>query len=239
MKISLLIPCYVDQLFPRIGISMVHLFERLGHEVDYPEGQTCCGQPAYTAGCWHDARAVAGYCMDQFRDAQAVVVPSGSCAAMVKSSNLELFKRSHRLDDAKSFAARTWEFSDFLVNKLQVLDVDAQMNARVTFHDGCSGLRELGLKEQPRKLLRHVRGLELVEMDEAETCCGFGGTFSMKFSQISTAMMETKYASILKTNADAVVSNDPSCLMQIRGYFERQQRPMRCLHLSEVLEASS
>jgi L-lactate dehydrogenase complex protein LldE len=235
MKISLFIPCFVDQLYPQAGMSIVKVLERLGHTVEYPGGQTCCGQPPFNAGYWGEARAVAERQIATFRNAETVVIPSGSCGAMVKVFYLELFHNHPREMEARALAAKTFEFSDFLVNKLGVLDVGARFPGRVTFHDGCHGLRELGLKKAPRQLLGHVQGLKLVEMGEAETCCGFGGTFAVKFPMISTAMGEVKCASITETGADYVVSNDSSCLMQIQGLLDRQGKSIKTLHLAEVL----
>jgi L-lactate dehydrogenase complex protein LldE len=235
MKIALFIPCFVDQFYPETGMSIVKVLERLGHTVHFPEAQTCCGQPAFNAGFWDEARAVAARQMAVFRGAEIVVIASGSCGAMVKVFYLELF-HGHSLEaEAKSLAAKTYEFSDFLVRKLGVLDVGARFPGRATFHDGCHGLRELGLKKAPRQLLERVRELELVEMKEAETCCGFGGTFAVKFPMISTAMGEVKCASIAESGADFVISNDSSCLMQIRGVLERQGQRVKTLHLAEVL----
>ena len=170
-----------------------------------------------------------------FRDAETVVIASGSCGAMVKVFYPELFHEHPREAEARALAAKTYEFSDFLVNKLGVLDLGARFPGTVTFHDGCHGLRELGMKKPPRELLRQVQGLELVEMKEAETCCGFGGTFAVKFPMISTAMGEVKCASIADTGADYVISNDSSCLMQIRGVLDRQGKPVKTMHLAEVL----
>jgi L-lactate dehydrogenase complex protein LldE len=235
VKISLFIPCFVDQLYPQAGISIVKVLERLGHTVEYPDGQTCCGQPPFNAGYWGEARAVAERQIAVFRDAETVVIASGSCGAMVKVFYPELFHNHPREKEARALAAKTFEFSDFLVNKLGVLDVGARFPGRATFHDGCHGLRELGLKKPPRQLLGHVQGLKLVEMGEAETCCGFGGTFAVKFPMISTAMGEVKCASIAETGADFVISNDSSCLMQIQGLLDRQGKSTRTLHLAEVL----
>ncbi len=235
MKISLFIPCFVDQLFPQTGMSIVKILERLGHTVDYPEAQTCCGQPAFNSGFWDEARVVAERQMAVFRDAENVVIASGSCGAMVKVFYPELFHDHPAEKEAKALAAKTFEFSDFLVNKLKVVDVGARLKGRATFHDGCHGLRELGLKKPPRQLLEHVQGLELVEMKEAETCCGFGGTFAVKFPMISTAMGEVKCASVTETGADFVISNDSSCLMQIRGILDKQGKVVKTMHLAEVL----
>lgn len=235
MKISLFIPCFVDMFYPKVGVSMVKIFERLGHEVDFPENQTCCGQPAFNAGYWDEARGVAEKSLETFRDAEVVVSASGSCGAMMKVFYPELFAKTPQLDKAQALAAKTFEFSDFLVNRLGVHDVGARFEGTVTFHDGCHGLRELGIKKEPRLLLAQVRGLELREMGEAETCCGFGGLFAVKFPAISTAMGEVKCGSIADTRADYVVSNDSSCLMQIQGLLDRQKQPIRSLHLAEVL----
>lgn len=216
-------------------MNIVKILERLGHTVDFPEGQTCCGQPAFNSGYWDEARAVAEHQMTIFRDAETVVISSGSCGAMVKVFYPTLFHGYGREAEAKALAAKTFEFSDFLVNKLGILDVGARFPRRATFHDGCHGLRELGIKKAPRQLLQHVRDLELIEMKDAETCCGFGGTFSVKFPMISTAMGEVKCASAIETGADFIVSNDSSCLMQIQGILDRQEKAVKTMHLADVL----
>jgi L-lactate dehydrogenase complex protein LldE len=217
-------------------MAIVEVLEGLGHSVEYPESQTCCGQPPFNSGFWDEARDVARRQMSCFRDAEVVVSASGSCGAMMKNFYPEIFEHRPEEKEARELAAKTFEFSDFLVNKLGVRDVGAKFEGRVTFHDGCHGLRELGTKAAPRELLKHVRGLELVEMNDGETCCGFGGTFAVKFPQISTAMGEVKCNSILETKADYVVSNDSSCLMQIQGWMGRNSaRVVKSLHLAEVL----
>ena len=236
MRVTLFIPCFIDSLYPHVGIAMVQVLERLGHTIDYPEGQTCCGQPPFNSGYWDEARDVARRQMALFRDAEVVVSASGSCGAMFKKFYGELFHGQAEEAEAKTLGAKTWEFSEFLVTKLGVRDVGAKFEGRVTFHDGCHGLRELGIKEAPRELLRAVKGLELVEMGEGEACCGFGGTFAVKYPQISTAMAEVKCNSILETGVDYVVSNDSSCLMQIQGWLNKNgSRVVKSLHLAEVL----
>jgi L-lactate dehydrogenase complex protein LldE len=235
MRVSLFIPCFIDSLYPNVGMSMVRILERLGHSVDVPEGQTCCGQPPFNSGYWDEARSVATNQLQAFKDADVIVSGSGSCGAMMKVFYPELFHGHEQEAEAKTLAAKTWEFSEFLVNKLGVKDVGARFEGRATFHDGCHGLRELGTKLPPRELLSHVKGLELVEMTEAETCCGFGGTFAVKYPQISTAMAEVKCNSICETKADYVISNDSSCLMQIGGWLNRNVGTVKCLHLAEVL----
>lgn len=235
MRISLFVPCFVDQLYPNVAWSVVRVFEGLGHEVVFPENQSCCGQPPFNSGYWDEARSAARVTMKAFRDAEVVVGPSGSCVTMIKVFYPDLFKGEPDELEARELAAKTHEFSSFLVNVLGITDVGAKFEGKVTFHDGCHGLRELGIKSEPRALLANVKGLELVEMDQAETCCGFGGTFAVKYAPISTAMDEVKCASILQTGADTVVSNDSSCLMQIRGMLEKEKSSVRSLHLAEIL----
>lgn len=214
---------------------MVRVLERLGHCVDYREEVVCCGQPAFNSGYWDEARPVARRTLELLSSADVIVSASGSCGAMLKVFYPELFHHQPEEKTAKQLASKCYEFSEFLVDRLGVTDVGAHFPARVTFHDGCHGLRELRLKSQPRTLLKHVRGLELVEMGESETCCGFGGTFSAKFPMISTAMGEVKCISAEETGADYIVSNDSSCLMQIQGLMDRRKKPLKTLHLAEVL----
>ena len=235
LKITLFIPCFVNTCFPQAGVAMVRIFERLGHEVDYREEIVCCGQPAFNSGYWDEARPVAAHVLKSLEDTEAVVIASGSCGAMVKVFYPQLFAGTPQEAAARALADRCFEFSDFLVTRLGVTDLGARFPARVTFHDGCHGLRELGVKSQPRQLLKHVRDLELVEMQEAESCCGFGGTFAAKFPMISTAMGEVKCRAALETEAQYVISNDSSCLMQIQGLLGRQGHPLKTLHLAEVL----
>lgn len=240
MTITLFIPCFVDACYPQVGMAVVAVLERLGHTVDVPATlPACCGQPAFNSGYWPEARPIAERVIRHLADAEAVVIPSGSCGAMLKNFYPQLLAGTPLEATAKAVAAKTFEFADFLVNRLGVVDVGATFPAKVTFHDGCHGLRELGLKQEPRQLLRAVRGLELVEMAEAETCCGFGGTFGVKFPMISAAMGDVKCASAIDTGADYVVSNDSSCLMQIAGLLTRQRRPLRTIHLAEVLAGQS
>ena len=235
MKVTLFIPCFVDLMFPKVGISIVQILERLGHTIECPEELACCGQPAFNSGYWDEARLVAVEVLDRLKDAEVVVIASGSCGAMLKVFYGELFAETERAEAARVLAEKCYEFSDFLVTKLAVTDVGARFPAKVTFHDGCHGLRELGNKKPPRQLLSKVSGLELIEMKEAEVCCGFGGTFAAKFPMISTAMGEVKCASALKTGAEYIVSNDSSCLMQLQGLLDRRGSAVKTIHLAEVL----
>ena len=237
MRVALFIPCFVDQLFPQVGIAMVTVLRRLNVYVYYPQEQTCCGQPAFNTGYWDEARELAKRYCEIFADADAIVSPSGSCTAMVRNFYPELLAGSVGGAGVPACVSNTFEFSEFLVRKLGVTDVGAKFPAKVTYHDACHALRELRLKDEPRELLRNVKELELVEMSETETCCGFGGTFSVKFPMISYAMDEVKCTSIKQTGAEYVVSGDSSCLMQIDGYLRRQRLPIKTIHLAEVLAA--
>ena len=235
-RVSLFVTCMVDQLFPKVGIAMADVLESLGYRVDFPEAQTCCGQPAFNSGYRAEARAVARHFLNTFEHSEAVVVPSGSCTSMVVHHFAELFtKEPETLARVHALEKRVWEFSTFLTEVAGVEDVGARFESVVTFHDGCHALRELGVKNAPRRLLAHVRGLELREMQPAEECCGFGGTFSVKFAELSGAMAQTKIDAILRTGADTVVSLDPSCLMQIQGALARAGSSVGTMHLAEVL----
>ena len=234
MTVTLFIPCFIDALYPRAGISMVEILERLGHTVVCPEKIACCGHPPFNSGYWDEARTIAAPVLEQLKNAEAVVIGSGSCGAMVKKFYPELFAKTPQAELAKQVASRTWEFSDFLVTKLGVTDLGAKFPHKVTFHDGCHGLRELGIKTSPRALLGKVNGLQLVEMKD-EICCGFGGTFAAKCPMISTAMGEVKCNNAAETGADYIVSGDSSCLMHIQGLLSRQGKPIKTISLAEVL----
>src|SRR5579863_8401054 len=235
-RVSLFVTCMVDQLFPKVGIAMADVLERLGYQVEFPEAQTCCGQPAFNSGYRAEARTVARHFLKTFEKSETIVVPSGSCTSMVVHHFAELFhKEPDSLARVHALEKRVFEFSTFLTQVAGVEDVGARFDEVVTFHDGCHGLRELGVKSAPRRLLACVRGLELREMQPAEDCCGFGGTFSVKFDELSGAMGRSKADSILRTGASTVVSLDPSCLMQIQGVLSRSGSPIRTMHLAEVL----
>ena len=235
-RVSLFVTCVVDQLFPKVGMAMAEVIERLGYQVDFPEDQTCCGQPAFNSGYRSEARTVARHFLKTFEHCECIVVPSGSCTSMVAHHFAELFhKEPENLARVQALQTRVWEFSTFLTMVAGVADVGARMDDVATFHDGCHALRELGIREAPRRLLAHVRGLELREMQPAEECCGFGGTFSVKFDELSGAMARTKIDAIERTGARTVISLDPSCLMQIQGALSRSGSSIRTMHLAEVL----
>jgi len=236
LNVSLLVTCLGDALFPQVGVASVRLLRRLGVRVDFPKAQTCCGQPHFNSGYHAEARLLARHTLEAFSRSEKVVVPSGSCAAMVKREFPELLH-----DDpawharALELAGKTFELSDFLVNVLGTDDVGARFPARVTYHMACH-LRGLGLLTEPERLLRRVRDLELVPLERADECCGFGGSFSVRYPGISGAMVNDKAAFIEKAGVDAVVATDAGCLMNIAGCLRRRGSPVRALHLAEVLE---
>jgi L-lactate dehydrogenase complex protein LldE len=235
-RVSLFITCLVDEFFPEVGESLVKVLRRLGVAVGFNPQQTCCGQPAFNTGYQRYALDLGKRFLDIFADAEYVVAPSGSCVSMVKHYYSELFKDDPELARrARELGARMYELSDFLVNVLGVEDVGASYHGRVTYHDACHLLRELRIKDEPRRLIRAVRGIQFVEMDNADQCCGFGGTFSVKLADVSGAMVRDKIEGIKRTGADVVVANDSSCLMQIAGALSRQGSPIKTMHLAELL----
>lgn len=235
-NVSLFVTCIVDQLFPNAGMAMAEVLERAGCKLTFPPDQTCCGQPAFNSGYRDEARQVARHFLRVFADAEYVVAPSGSCTSMITHHFEELFADApEERAQVERLKPRVWEFSQFLTEVLQVEDLGARLDAVATYHDSCHALRELRIQQGPRRLLRHVRGLELREMDLAEECCGFGGTFSVKFPEVSGGMARTKIDSILRTGASVVISIDSSCLMQLQGAIERAGLPIRTMHLAEVL----
>lgn len=237
MKVALFITCLVDQLCPNVGVSVVKVLRRAGCEVVFDERQTCCGQPAFNTGYRREARKFAERFIEIFEetDAEAIVSPSGSCTAMVKHFH-ELFPEDENWRNrAEAIAAKTHEFSGFLVNVLKTEMVGASYKGRMTWHDACHGLRELNLRDEPRKLLKNVRNAEFVEMVNADVCCGFGGTFSVKFPEISAAILDNKIEAIEKSDVSAVVSGDASCLMQIGGRLSRLGSKVKPMHIAEIL----
>ena len=235
-SVAIFVTCIVDQLFPKAGLAMVDVLERLGFEVEFRSAQTCCAQPAFNSGYQDEARAVALHFIDTFADAETIVVPSGSCTSMITHHYADLFAGDAKMmERVNALTPRVFEFSQFLLAQPNLDSLAARFPHKVTYHDSCHALRELGFKEAPRRLLGQVKDLELVEMEAAEECCGFGGTFSVKFAQISGAMARTKVDSILQTGASHVVSLDSSCLMQLRGALSRGGHNIETLHLAEVL----
>lgn len=238
----------MDQLFPQVGLDAARVLRHLGCAVEFRREQTCCGQPAFNSGYWNEAKPLARRFLDVFADAEAIVCPSGSCATMARVFYPELFApRAHGVAGpaadagaadrarAQALAPRIFEFSDFLVRHLGAADLGAQFPHRVAFHDACHALRELGVKQQPRTLLRAVRGLDLVELPDAEECCGFGGTFAVKMGAISAGIGARKCDEIEAAGVDWIVSCDASCLMQIEGLLRRRGSRARALHIASLL----
>jgi L-lactate dehydrogenase complex protein LldE len=233
---SLFVTCIIDQLFPQVGVSVVRVLRRLGVAVDFPMDQSCCGQPVFNSGFTQQARQLAERMLRSFGHSQYVVVPSGSCAAMMRVFYPELFKDIPELhQQATELSRKVYEFSEFLAKVLGVEDVGASYQGTVAYHPSCHLLRELGVRDGPRKLLSNVQGLELRELPQAESCCGFGGTFSVKYSHISEGMLADKVANVLASGADTLVACDMSCLMHIEGAISRQSLGIQVRHLAEVL----
>jgi L-lactate dehydrogenase complex protein LldE len=237
MKVGLFVTCLVDLMRPRIGFAALKLLEDAGCEVVVPQSQTCCGQPGYNSGDRRAAQALAKKLIAEFADCPYVVVPSGSCGGMIKAHYPELLSEFPALTrEVERLAARTYELTDFLANVLKVERLSSRFGGIVTYHDSCSGLRELGVKRQPRALLRQVDGLTLHEMQGPEQCCGFGGTFAVKYGEISSRIADQKCEDIQSTGADAVVLGDLGCMLNIEGRLRRKgDGKTRVLHVAEVL----
>ena len=235
-NVTLFVQCLVDGLNPEVGEAMVTIFNKLGISINCPLDQTCCGQPAFNAGYRRAARVAAKRFIEIFEDSESIVCPSGSCVNMVKNLYRELFE-----DDAKWFeravqvGQRTFELSQYIVDILKIEDVGASYNGKVTYHDSCHLLRGLGISEQPRRLIRNIKKAELIEMKDSDRCCGFGGTFSVKYPVISTAMVDDKVHNIIASGADTVTGCDISCLMNIQGRLSRIGSSVKTLHIAQLL----
>lgn len=234
--VSLFVQCLVDVMYPTVGIAMLSIFDKLDIAVDCPTNQTCCGQPAFNSGYRQAARVAARRFIEIFENSEAIVCPSGSCVAMVRHHYPQLFEEEPEWRRrAETVAAKTYELTQYLVDVLDTEDLGARYNGKLTFHDSCHALRTLGIKKQPRRLIAGVADAELVEMNESERCCGFGGSFAVKYPEISTAMAQDKVDRIIATGASAVVGVDISCLMNIQGLLNRQKSPVKILHIAELL----
>lgn len=239
MRVSLFIPCYVDLINPEVGVSVVRVLRSLGVKVIYPEGQTCCGQPAFNSGFFEETKSVARHFLDVFEeeDCDYILTPSGSCATMVSHYYPFVFKElPEERERSEAFGHRVRELSDFLVNVLGVKDLGARCEGKAVFHTGCHQRRELGVLEEPLELLRNVSDLALLDWENEELCCGFGGTFSVKMPEVSTAMADEKIKALEKSGADTLISCDSSCLMHLKGRLKRTGHDTRILHLAQVLD---
>ena len=235
MDVDIFIPCFIDQLYPQTAMNMVKVLEKAGCTVHYNVEQTCCGQPAFNAGFWDPCREVGEKFIHEFSNNRPVIMPSASCAGMVRNYYPEIFHDTTNHHVVKSLQKNVYELSEFLVNVLQVTDLGARLDAVATYHDSCSGLREIGIRKEPRELLSKVTGLELREMKETETCCGFGGTFSVKYEPIAVGMAEQKVIHAEATEARILISTDASCLMHLEGFMKKQNSNLKTMHLADVL----
>ncbi len=235
-RVGLFVTCLVDLHRPNVGFASIRLLEQAGCVVEVPNAQTCCGQPAFNSGDDESTRSIARNVIKAFADFDYVVAPSGSCAGMLKEHYTTLFDDDSELQaESRSLAERTYELTSFLVDVLGKPAIVANYPGRVTYHDSCSGLRELGIKDQPRALLANVEGMELVEMDDTDVCCGFGGTFCVKYPDISERMVTDKLALAEQTEASTLLGGDLGCLLNISGRLKRLKRPMKVYHVAEVL----
>jgi L-lactate dehydrogenase complex protein LldE len=235
MTVDIFIPCFVDQIYPQTAFNMIKVLEKAGCTVNYNPNQTCCGQPAFNGGYWEQCKDVGEKFIRDFPNDRYIVSPSASCVGMVKNYYPELFHNTVLHNEYKTIQKNIFELSDFLVNVLKITDLGASFTGRATYHDSCSGLREVGIRQEPRILLSHVKGLELVEMNDTDTCCGFGGTFSVKYEQIAVGMAEQKIIHADETKADYLISTDLSCLMHLDGYMKKHGKKMKVMHLADVL----
>ncbi|MDO9154970.1 MAG: (Fe-S)-binding protein [Paludibacter sp.] len=236
IDIQLFIPCYIDQLYPETGFNVIKILEKAGCTVHYNPEQTCCGQPAFNSGYWSETAALAEKFLNDFPAGMPVVSPSASCTGFISHHYHKVLKdRNDLMEKFALLKPQIYEMTDFLINVLQVENLGAKFSHSVTFHDSCSALREYGIKDEPRKLLANVEGLELVEMNESDTCCGFGGTFAVKNPHISTAMAENKVRNAIETGAEFIVSTEASCLMNINGYCAKNKLPLKGIHLADIL----
>ncbi len=235
MNVHIFIPCFVDQLYPDTAFNMIKVLEKAGCTVSYNPDQTCCGQPAFNAGFWGEAKDVCSKFIKDFKGDEYIVSPSASCTGFVRNYYSKLFDNSSVHNDVKELGKRVYEFSEFMVHVLQVQNVGAELKGKATYHDSCAGLRECKIKTEPRRLLSNVKGLELTELNDVETCCGFGGTFAVKFEPISIAMGEQKVENALATGAKYLISTDLSCLMHLDGYIKNKGYNLKTMHLADVL----
>jgi L-lactate dehydrogenase complex protein LldE len=235
MIVDIFIPCFIDQIYPNTGFNMVKILEKVGCGVNYNPEQTCCGQPAFNAGHWDDCKEVGEKFIKEFQNDRYIISPSASCVGMIKNYYPDMFHNSSMHNEYKQIRKNIFEFSDFLVNVLKITDLGAKLDGVATYHDSCAALREYGIKNEPRVLLSKVRGLELREMKDTEVCCGFGGSFSVKFESIAVGMGEKKLENVTETGAEYLISTDVSCLMHLEGYAKKQNNPVKMMHLCDVL----
>lgn len=235
MNVQIFIPCFMDQLYPEMAFNMVKVLEKAGCSVSYNTNQTCCGQPAFNAGFWDESKAVCTKFLKDFKDAEYVVAPSASCIGFVRNYYHKLFDNSSLHNNVLKLGDHCYEFTEFMIKVLGINNVGARLEGKATYHDSCAGLRECQIKQEPRELLNNVKGLEILEMNDVETCCGFGGTFAVKFEAISIAMADQKVNNALATGAKYLISTDVSCLMHIDGFIKNKGYDLTAMHIADVL----
>ena len=235
MIVELFIPCFIDQLYPQIAFNTIKVLKKAGCQVIYNPEQTCCGQPAFNAGYWEEAKAVGSKFLNDFSETNYIVSPSASCTGMVKNSYNDLFTNTAIHNKCRAIQANIHELSDFLVNVLGKDYFGAELEGRAVYHDASSALRECNIKAEPRQLLSKVHGLDLVEMKDTDVCCGFGGTFAVKFNGISSAMAEQKVNNALEMEANYIISTDASCLLNLQAYIDEKGLKIKTMHLADVL----
>lgn len=235
MEVDLFIPCFVDQIEPQIGENLIKILKHVGCNVHYNSNQTCCGQPQFNSGYTSQTKELAHKFLKDFDGSNYIVSPGGSCTGFIKRRYADLFDNEEEKIQAQKLSDRIFDICDFLVNILKITDLGATFNGKVTVHDSCSALREYGLTTEPRTLLQNVKGLEIVEMEESTTCCGFGGTFSIKQKDISSAMVEQKVRYALDSGAEFITGTEYSCLMNIKAYIERNNIALKPIHIVNIL----
>jgi L-lactate dehydrogenase complex protein LldE len=235
MIVDLFIPCFIDQIYPQTAFNMIKVLEKFGVDVHYNTEQTCCGQLVYNGGFWDHAKCLGEKFIHDFSHDRPIVAPSASCVGFVKNYYPQMFHNTAYHLEYKQLQKNIFEFTDFLVNVLKVTDVGATFEGSVVCHDACAALREYGLKDEPRTLLKNVKGLEIREMTDNDVCCGFGGTFSVKNEPISIAMAEQKVQNSIDTGADYIVSTEASCLMHLDGYIQKNKLPIKTIHIADIL----
>ncbi|MFA8299676.1 MAG: (Fe-S)-binding protein [Hyphomicrobiales bacterium] len=235
MEVDIFIPCFIDQFYPETGFNMIKILEKLNVKTHYSPQQVCCGQFAYNNGYWEDAKSLGKKFIKEFSNNRMIIGPSASCIGYIRNYYSELFFNTALHNEAKTLQSNIFEFTDFLVNKLNVESTNSCFPHKVTYHDSCSALREYKLKDQPRKLLSNVKDLQLIEMVDNDVCCGFGGTFSVKHNAIATAMAEQKVRNAIATKAEYITSTDLSCLMHLDAYIKKHNIPLKVIHIIDIL----
>ena len=235
MTVQLFVPCFIDQLYPQVAYNTIKVLEKAGCTVKYNAQQTCCGQPAFNAGFWGESKDVCTKFVQDFDGVDYIVSPSASCTGFVRNNYGKIFENNAFQSPAKKVANQIFELSEFLVKILNITDLGASFDGKATYHDSCAGLRECAIKTEPRQLLAAVKGLELIEMKDTDICCGFGGSFAVKYDTISVAMADQKIENVVTTEAEYLISTDMSCLMHIDGRMKHNGNNVKVLHLADIL----